>query len=317
MSDIWLLIGSNQEIQLALLLLGSAIIYATIRRNVRALERLSGRTATEFDDKVVSFVKKLYGYTLFFFALLGSLAIYGVQVTPLLAAGGAVGIVVAMALKETFSDMFSGVMILADRPFAEGDRIQIKKPSGHWGGWGDVKEIGLRRTKVENSDGIIINYPNSELAQSSIINFSDKNDALHPVRVRVRFSVDWSADLEKTVAVATKAIEAGLHKAANPADGGRPLKISEVSRSLSVPVTAQSPKGIKDTTPVVLVRSIWSDSLGVITPGVLLEGRYFLSDVRDRTNVRSLVLTELLTSLQLAEIPLPTAGPAIHYPPPP
>ena len=45
----------------------------------------------------------------------------------------------ALAERHNRADMLAGVFILADRPFAEKDRIQVEKPSGHWGGWGDVK----------------------------------------------------------------------------------------------------------------------------------------------------------------------------------
>jgi hypothetical protein len=61
-----------------------------------------------------------------------------------------------------------------------------------------------------------------------------------------------------------------------------------------------------------LVRSIWSDSLGIITPGVLMEGRYFLADVRDRTKIRSIVFKELLSELRKNGIPLPETGHLPH-----
>ena len=140
--------------------------------------------------------------------------IYGIDVSPLLASAGVVGIVVGMALKETLSDMFSGVLIVVDRPFTEGDRIQLDKPSGHWGGWGDVKKVGLRRTWVENSDGVTISYPNSVLAQATVINFSRRHEVDDkPVRVRIRFAVDWSADPDQVIEIAQAAIAQGLKQA--------------------------------------------------------------------------------------------------------
>ena len=295
--------ATTKEVQLGLLLAGLLVVYLVLRTSVPKLEKMAGNTAGELDDKIVSFVKKLYVYSIASVAIIGGLGIYGVEITPLLASAGVISVVVGMSLKEGLTDMFSGLFILADRPFAEGDRIQIKKPSGPWGGWGNVAEIGLRRTKVENTDGVVVNYTNSELAQSTVINFSDKNQANIPVRVRVRFAVSWSADLDKTIEITREAIRTALDIAQE-----KDLGVAEISAALSIP------DGVKNTEPVVLVRSIWSDSLGMITPGVLLEGRYFLADVRDRTKVRSIVLKEILSTLLKHGIPLPETGPVPHIP---
>lgn len=297
----------TQALVLVLVLILGALL---IRMSLKKLERFVGETPTEFDDIVLDFVKKFYRIVLFFVAVIGVLAIYDVDISPLLAGAGVVGLVLGLALKENLANVFAGISILIDRPFSEGDRIQLKKPSGHWGGWGDVKSIGLRRTKVENSDGIIVNYPNADLAQSTIINFSDKNDEEQPVRVRIRFNVDWSADLDLAVEVARAAICVGVEAARE-----KGFAVSKISDALPVPMADGTIKS-KNTNPAVLVRSIWDDSLGFITPGVLLEGRYFLSNVRDRTKVRSIVLKEVLKALLREGVPMPNPTQVIHNPHP-
>ena len=50
----------------------------------------------------------------------------------------------------------------------------LERIGQHWGSWGDVVDIGLRRTKIRNPDGVVVNYPNSVLATSVITNFSDQ-----------------------------------------------------------------------------------------------------------------------------------------------
>ena len=221
MPENWSTFLSSQSGQLILLVGALTLAFLVLRASVAKLQKIVAETETEADDTILSFVRKFYGIVLGTILLIGVLRIFNVDVSPLLASAGIAGIVIGLAVKEVVADMLAGVSILADRPFAERDRIQVEKPSGHWGGWGDVKKIGLRRTRVLNTDGVVVNYPNSELIQSTIINFSDTNDHHDPVRVRVRFCVDWSADLDKVSALAEEAIVRGIQKAAGLA---KPLR---------------------------------------------------------------------------------------------
>ena len=200
---------------------------------------------------------------------------HGIAVTPLLASAGIAGIAIGMAAKETLADILSGVFLIADRPVRIGDRVKIESIGKHWGGWGDVVDLGLRRTQIRNTDGVIVNYPNSLLANSIITNFSFEDE---PVRVRVRFQVNYSADLEQASEVARRAIEA----------------VEQV-----LPETAE-----------IVVRSLWDDERGHTLAGILLEGRYRIADVRHRTKIRSLVLKSIAQAFQREGIPL--ASPRIR-----
>ena len=162
-----------------------------------------------------------------------------------------------------------------------------------------MQKIGLRRTKVENTDGVVVNYPNSMLAQSAIINFSDKNDDKQPVRGRIRFSVSWDADLDVAMEVSRKALIKGVQAAREQG-----LLACEIHDALPVGDNQKSPL-TQNTNPKVIVRSIWDDARGLATAGVLLEGRYFLEDVRDRTKVRSILLKQIFDALRENGIPFP------------
>jgi small-conductance mechanosensitive channel len=148
--------------------------------------------------------------------------------------------------------------------------VKIESPGRHWGGWGDVVDIGLRRTQVRNTDGVIVNYPNGVLANSVITNFSHDDD---PVRVRVRFVVGYDADLDRMRIVAEGAI------------GGT--------------------EGVLEGTPQIVIRSLWDDARGHLLAGILVEGRYRIRDVRHRTRIRSRVLQNVLEGLRAEGIPLP------------
>ena len=65
-----------------------------------------------------------------------------------------------------------------------------------------------------------------------------------------------------------------------------------------------SPDKVLEGTPEVLVRSLWDVTRGHVTGGILMEGRYKISDVRDRTRVRSAVFESLMRGLREADIHL-------------
>jgi len=281
------MIMEYKNVFLLVILIASAItIYLFTKRNIKKMESFAKNTETKFDDKLIGFWKKFNVLLLLSLVVIGGLWIYGISITPLLAGAGVASVIIGLAIKELLSDMFAGISIMTDRPFSTGDRIEVRKISGHWGGWGDVKEIGLRRSKVENTDGVIINYPNSLLAQSTIVNFSEKNnnEEHKPVRVRIRFSIDWGSDIETAIKVSGEAISSSLSVAKE--------------RSLSVNTDNKYK-------PYVLIRSLWDDSLGTVAPGILLEGRYYLDDVRHRTKVRSIVLNGIIAALRKNNISFP------------
>jgi len=96
------------------------------------------------------------------------LKINGIAVSPILAGAGIFGVAVGFAAKETIADILAGIFLIIDRPIRIGDRVTIDKIGKHWGGWGDIIDIGLRRTIIRNTDGVVVNYPNSLLSSGII-----------------------------------------------------------------------------------------------------------------------------------------------------
>jgi MscS family membrane protein len=91
-----------------------------------------------------------------------------VNVTALSAALGLGGLSVTLAAQDTIADAIAGVIILIDRPFRIGDRIEIQEA----GTWGDVVSIGLRTTRIRTRDNRVIIVPNSTIGNSQVMNYS-------------------------------------------------------------------------------------------------------------------------------------------------
>jgi MscS family membrane protein len=123
-----------------------------------------------------------------FVAIIIVLDHFGINIGSLLVSLGVGSLAVALAAQDTIANMIAGFVILVDRPFRVGDRIELAA-----GQVGDVREIGLRSTRVQNFDNNLIIIPNSELIRSRIVNLSYPEQSN---RVLLRFSVAYGADVE-------------------------------------------------------------------------------------------------------------------------
>ena len=256
--------------QTALVVVLALAIYVFVRKIVLGrMERLAKETTNDLDDRLVHFMQQFLGLFSLFVVVLVVLRVNHIAISPLLAGAGIFGVALGFAAKETLADVLSGIFLIADRPVRVGDRVKIESIGRHWGSWGDVVDIGLRRTRIRNTDGVIVNYPNSLLSNSVISNFSFEPE---PVRVRIRFQVGYDADIGLTRRVTLDAV--------------------------------YSIEGVIPGTGTVVVRSLWDDTQGHLLAGVLIEARYRIEDIRKRTTIRSALLEKVLGVLQTNGIPL-------------
>jgi small-conductance mechanosensitive channel len=111
---------------------------------------------------------------------------FSVNIGSLLVSLGVGSLAVALAAQDTLANMIAGFVILVDRPFRVGDRVEI--PSGQIG---DVVAIGLRSTKMVNFDNNLIIIPNAELVKSRITNLAQP---VEPMRLMVKVGVAYGSD---------------------------------------------------------------------------------------------------------------------------
>jgi MscS family membrane protein len=124
------------------------------------------------------------------------LAVWQINLTPLLASAGLAGIIVGLAAKDTLGNFFGGISVFLDRPFKPGDWIVFKS-----GERGKVVDIGLRSTRVVTRDEVLITVPNSVIVSTKIINQSAPRRRM---RVRVKVSVANTSDVDEVKDVLLK-----------------------------------------------------------------------------------------------------------------
>lgn len=117
------------------------------------------------------------------------LSIWEINITPLLASAGIVGVAVALAAKDTLANFFGGISIFVDKPYKIGDYIVLDQ-----GERGKVVNIGIRSTRIMTRDDIMITIPNSIIANTKIIN---ESAPVPNFRFRVPVSVAYETDIDE------------------------------------------------------------------------------------------------------------------------
>jgi small conductance mechanosensitive channel len=119
-----------------------------------------------FDDTLVPILCTVASVVVYAIGLVIILDFFGVNTASILALLGAAGLAIALALKDTLSNIAAGMMLLILRPFRAGHVIEFGSLLG------TVKEVGLFTTILETPDGLYISSPNSSLWGSPIKNFT-------------------------------------------------------------------------------------------------------------------------------------------------
>ncbi len=118
---------------------------------------------------------------------------WNIDVTAWLASAGIVGLALSFAAKDTLSNLFAGVSIVADAPYKTGDFIILDT-----GERGMVSHIGLRSTRILTRDDIEITIPNGIIGNSKIINEAGGPTEKH--RIRIPIGVAYGSDIDSVIA---------------------------------------------------------------------------------------------------------------------
>ena len=165
-----------------ILIVGFALAGILSRWARRAMARLS-----TVDETLAGFLGGVVRYVLLVLVIVTVLAQFGVQTTSIIAALGAAGLAIGLALQGTLSNIAAGIMLLVLRPFRVGEFVDAG------GTMGTVVEIGLFTTEFRKVDGLFLMVPNSQIWNQAITNFS-RNPTR---RVEVIVGIDYDDDIEK------------------------------------------------------------------------------------------------------------------------
>ncbi len=164
-------------------------------------QKLASKTETKIDDVIFDLLKRFSTIIIFVTAVILALDVIGVNIMPFVAGAGVAGIAIGFAAKDTLSNIIAGVLLLIDRPFEVGDRIEVWSSPSNSATWGDVIDVGLRATRIQTTDNIVIVIPNNEIMKRDIINYTT---ITKEIRVRIPIGIAYDADVKKAKEIICK-----------------------------------------------------------------------------------------------------------------
>ncbi len=150
----------------------------------------------EFDPGRSHAILKIIQYAVWVIVILVSFETVGIKLTLLLAGSAALLVGLGLGLQQIFQDIMSGIAILFEGIIKVEDIVEIQD-----GTIGRVIEIGLRTSKMETRDNIIMVIPNSKFVTDIVINWSH-------IEKKTRFHVDvgvaYGSDVDTVTQVLLK-----------------------------------------------------------------------------------------------------------------
>lgn len=127
---------------------------------------IAEKSENDLDDQLLPILQKGTKLAVWSIGIIVALNNAGYDVGALIAGLGIGGLALAMAAKDTVSNIFGGFTIFSDRPFKLNDRVKVA------GFDGTVIDIGVRSTRLKTLEGRVVTIPNSTFSDSAVENVS-------------------------------------------------------------------------------------------------------------------------------------------------
>ncbi|MFW6450032.1 MAG: mechanosensitive ion channel family protein [Nanoarchaeota archaeon] len=154
-------------------------------------QRLKNVSQARIDESLFVIAHNTSKIVIVIIAILFILVIWGLakELKGVFLSLSVIGVVLGIALRETFSNIISGLSLMLDHTFKANDIIQLDT-----GEMGTVKKIGLRATKIRTFDNEMLTIPNSMLANTKVFNYTQPDSSY---RVTIELGVEYGTDPKK------------------------------------------------------------------------------------------------------------------------
>jgi len=164
LTDFWGVILSNGPKALVIIIVtmfvsrfGKVVIERVVRKAIIGEPDLDPEAETKREDTLISILNGTFKVVLWVSVLLIVLSEFGVNIGPLIAGAGVVGIAVGFGGQYLIKDVITGIFILLENQYRIGDIVDIG------GAAGLVESISLRVTTLRDIDGVVHHIPHGEV----------------------------------------------------------------------------------------------------------------------------------------------------------
>lgn len=134
-----------------------ASIRAKTPRALRSTEPLPNLRRSQRADAIGALVRNLSSVVIWLVASVSILQILGLQLGPLVAGAGFVGLAIAISAQQLVTDFLAGIAMLLEDEYGVGDVIDVGPATG------EVERVGLRTTQLRAVDGTVWHVRNGEI----------------------------------------------------------------------------------------------------------------------------------------------------------
>jgi len=133
-----------------------------VKRMLKLADRQVGNSQRASQLRTMAAILRATSYSVIgFIVLLHVLSVFNINLTPLLASAGVVGVGIGLGAQSIFKDMLNGIFILIEDQYNVGEVVRIA------GSQGTVENLTLRCTTLRDADGTMYIIPNSQIATVS------------------------------------------------------------------------------------------------------------------------------------------------------
>jgi len=144
------------------------LAYNVINLIMKILHYRTSQTETDIDDILVSLIGSTLKIIVIIVGLFVAADVVAIPYQTVIAGLGIGGLAFAIAAKDTIANFFGSAIILADRPFVQGDEVKI----GEY--FGVVTHVGIRSTRIRTLDDTEVIIPNNKVSSDTVDNYSKR-----------------------------------------------------------------------------------------------------------------------------------------------
>ncbi len=138
------------------------------------------------DPSVYNFIRRIVSVAINVFAIMSAISMF-FDLSSFVAAIGGAGLAAGLGLQASVSQFVSGIQILINRPFKNGDFVEVNGVSGN------VTDIRFMDTVITTVDNKRVIIPNSHITSNHIINYSAEDKRM----INLIYSISYSDDIAK------------------------------------------------------------------------------------------------------------------------
>lgn len=175
-------------------ILAAVVTFVVCYLLTRLVVSLTGKVLdrSRMDDTLKKIVRTVVRLVLYFITAVVVVDTLGVSANSLIAAFSVFGLAASLAVQDALSNLAGGIMILASKPFRNGDFVELEGVSGC------VALTGLIHTKLRTVDNKMIYVPNSKIISGKIVNYT--------ARQKRRLDIEVSASYDAPIAAVREAL---------------------------------------------------------------------------------------------------------------